>query len=138
MTGRWALFSGEDYYPEGGWLDFEKASDSIEELHAVIAHQCEVHVHPGQPAGWVDARTLVSTSMLVINHAPSWATAPPFDAPPRPSEHHWWHPGRAPSSHVDGPSWAHIIDLHTCQPVERWTRADGWEPVATFKALQEF
>lgn len=31
MLDRYLLFAGEDYYPEGGWRDFQSSHETIEE-----------------------------------------------------------------------------------------------------------
>jgi hypothetical protein len=32
---RFALFCGEDYYPDGGWKDFRRTFDTVQEALAV-------------------------------------------------------------------------------------------------------
>jgi len=32
--GRYAVFSGSDYYPEGGWMDYRNSFNTVEEASA--------------------------------------------------------------------------------------------------------
>jgi len=47
---RYALFAGNDYYAVGGWGDFEKASDNLEEL--LVYAKCHTNLKEWQGFDW--------------------------------------------------------------------------------------
>ena len=47
---RFALFAGSNYYPSGGWADFEGSFDSVEEAQKfVFSHDDEHRARYGTP-----------------------------------------------------------------------------------------
>lgn len=42
---RYLVFSGEDYYPAGGWEDFDASYDTLAEAHAAIKTEAFTWAH---------------------------------------------------------------------------------------------
>lgn len=126
------LFAGASYYPGGGMEDLVGRFGSVAEAKAEVAVGSTPHV---DAAHWTDERHVMMTSLVLSTvvsiggvrqpSRPTWAVDPPDDAPPRPSEWHWWFPERTWFSN-NGPDWAHIVDARTATVIAHLGYAGVW------------